>query len=315
MRRAAPRSRLPSIAVAAALTVTLAVRAAHAEDAKALAARSFQAGSEAYARKDLRAAARAFDDAYRIDPRGAAAYNAGLSWQGLGDRVRAADDYTRALEASDLGSAERADATGRLRALEAALGRLALASPDGTHLVLDDFELPGSAANLHLEPGRHTLRVRYAGGKAESRALLLRAGVEQSIDLTEPREAEPPGPLPPVPAHHHDEPVEQASPDHTAAWLVLGGAVVASGLAVTFYELGLAALNDFDKSGNRDASLRDKATNLRTATWVSWGLAGALAATGVVLYLNPPSTAPAKPTSGGASVALDGHGVTLRVTF
>ena len=114
------RSRRPSTALAIALgAALLGGNVARAEDPKAQAARDFRGGSEAYARHDYRTAARLFDEAYRVVPRGAAAYNAGLAWESAEEPARAADDYRRALEASDLGAAERADATGRLRALVA----------------------------------------------------------------------------------------------------------------------------------------------------------------------------------------------------
>jgi hypothetical protein len=314
------------MALAATLTVMLATRAAHGDDAKAQAARSFQTGSEAYERKDFRAAARAFDDAYRIAPRGAAAYNGGLAWEGAGGRTRAADDYTRALEASDLGAAERADATGRLRALDRTLARLSLTSPGGTRLVLDDVELSGSSPSVHLEPGTHALRAEYPGGRGESRSVLARAGVEQSLKLGEPPEddvpAAPIDPAPegtvharPNPPPHRESIAAAASPDRTPVWIALGGAAVAAGLALVLYERGLTARNEFVDGGSTDPSLRSQATSLRTGTWVAWSAAGVLAATGAVLYLTSSPSAPTISRASSPSVALDGRGVALRLPF
>jgi len=316
------RSPLASLALAATLTGMLATREAQAGDAKSPAARSFEAGSEAYQRKDFRGAARAFDEAYRIAPRGAAAYNAGLAWEGAGERIRAADEYARALEASDLGAAERADATGRLRALEQTLGRLSFTSPGGTRLTLDDVDLPGSSVSTHVEPGKHALRVEYPTGSGESRTVVVRAGVEQLVKLGEPPEDSPPPALAPSdssvrahdnPAPPHREGTPPASPDRTPVWIALGGAAVASGVAIALYEVGLSARNQFVAGGSTDASLRDQASTLRTGTWIAWIAAGGLAATGVIFFLASP--APTTSTAGGPSVAVGGQGVTFRMPF
>jgi hypothetical protein len=318
------------MALAATLAAMVAPSEARGDDAKAQAARSFQTGSEAYQRKDFRGAGRAFDDAYRIAPRGAAAYNAGLAWEGAGERIRAADEYTRALEASDLGPAERADATGRLRALERTLARLSLTSPDGTRLVLDDVELPASSATVHVEPGTHALRAEYPGGRGESRTVLARAGVEQSVKLGPPVDDAPAPPVdappepvvhdrPSAPPPHREGTPAAASPDRTPMWIALGGALVAAGVAIALYEGGLTARNEFVNDGSTDPSLRNQATTLRTGTWIAWSAAGVLAATGAVFYLtSSPSTqatSPATSTASGPSVALDGRGVALRLPF
>jgi tetratricopeptide (TPR) repeat protein len=325
MRREARRSSGASIALALVVAAMLSSRPAHAEDPKAQAARSFRTGSEAYTRGDFRTAARAFDEAYRVFPRGAAAYNAGLAWESAGERSRAADNYTSALEASDLGSAERADATGRLRALEQAIGRLAITSPSATRLLLDEVELHGSSVSVHVEPGKHALRAEYPGGRTESRALVARPGVEQTVTLVNAASKDPvadPVESPPEirpdrrddePPPPHHEHAASASPDRTAVWLVLGGAVAASGTAVVLFELGLTARNEF-ANDLTSRSLHNQAEALRAGTWIAWSVAGGLAATGVILYFTASSPAPSQ-GSAGASVALDARGVTLRVGF
>ena len=313
--------------MAFAVALALSVGEAHAEDPKTQAARSFRAGSEAYTRGDFRAAARAFDEANRIFPRGAAAYNAGLAWESAGERSRAADEYTHALEASDLGAAERADATGRLRKLEDTLGRLVITSPAATRLLLDDVELPGSSVTVYAEPGKHTLRVEYAGGRTESRALLARPGVEQTVTLgstavkdpaTDPVDSPPEGTANPrddaPPPLHHEHAASTSSPDRTAAWIVLGGAAVTSGVALVLFGLGLTARNQFEGGNDMSPSLHNEAVALRAGTWVAWTVAGGLAATGVILYFtaSPPASSQG---SARASVAMDSRGVTLRVGF
>jgi hypothetical protein len=328
MRLVGPRSRLV-MALSVVLAASLVASEARAQDPKVQAAKSFAAGSEAYARKDFSAAARAFEDAYRIAPRGAAAYNAGLAWESAGEHARAADDYTQALEASDLGAAERADATGRLRGLERRLGRLTLSSPTGTRLTLDDLDLPGSTADVHLEPGKHAVRAEYLGGRSESRSVVVRAGAAQSLKLGEaPEEPTPPAATPPVDAppdtkppveethapRRHEEPEPPASPDRLPAWIAFGGAAVASGLAIVFFEVGISARNRLENDLT-DSSLRNEATTFRAATWVTWALAGGAAVTGVVLYLSPPGKTSAPSVSSSPAVSFDGHGIALHLRF
>ncbi len=322
MGRTTSRASRTSTAFAIVLAATLSTTDARAEDPKTQAARSFHAGSEAYTRGDFRAAARAFDEAYRLVPRGAAAYNAGLAWESADDRRRAADDYTRALEASDLGSAERADATGRLRALESAFGRFTFSAPPGTRLVLDDVDLTGASTSVHVEPGKHALRVDYPGGKGELRTLVARAGVEQAVKLGETTTTETPGVEPPTESTTapgedtpHPEHTASKAPNRTAMWLTLGGAGLSAGVAVILFELGLTARNNFAAGGEADPSQRDQAVGFRTATWVAWSIAGGLAATGVVLYFTNPAPSSPSQKAAATTVALDPRGVTLRMPF
>lgn len=311
------------MALALALAAALSTADARAEDPKTQAARSFHAGSDAYTRGDFRAAARAFDEAYRLVPRGAAAYNAGLAWESADDRRRAADDYTRALEASDLGSAERADATGRLRALETAFGRFTFSAPPGTRLVLDDVDLTGASTSVHVEPGKHALRVDYPGGKGEVRTLVARAGVEQAVKLGETATTETPAVEPPTESTTapgedtpHPEHTASKAPNRTAMWLTLGGAGLSAGVAVILFELGLTARNEFAANGlDTNRSERDQAVAFRTAAWVAWSVAGGLAATGVVLYFTNPAPSSPSQKAAATTVALDPRGVTLRMPF
>lgn len=313
-------------ATAVVLTAALNEGTARADDAKSQAARSFEAGTEAYAHKDFRDAARAFEEAYHLVPRGAAAYNAGLARESAGDRSRAADDYTQALEASDLGAAERADATGRLRALEQKLGRLTLSWSTGASVTLDDADLAGTSADVHVDPGKHELRVTYEDGRSESRSILVRAGGEQVLKLAQVQVAEePPAPPPPhegtrdgdhveeprTPPRHDDH--AAPSPDRLPAWVAFGGAVVASGAAIALYAEGVSARNAFVAGGSTDGELRGEALNLRTATWVAWSLAGAFAVTGLVLYLDPPGGKP--PASSRSAVSFDGRAITVHLRF
>jgi hypothetical protein len=300
---------------------------ASADDPKVEAAKSFRAGSEAYARGDFRAAARAFDEAYRVAPRAPAVYNAALAWEGAGELLRAADDYTQALEASDLGTAERADATGRLRALERTLARITVSAPPGTRVTLDDVDEPAWRTTFHVEPGRHKLRAVLSSGKEESRVIAARAGATETVKLveatdapsSEPDEGTPGARTPPDAAHlpHDGEGAPSSTPERWPAWIAFGAAAVASGVAIGAYVEGVSALNEY-KSGpepDTNPALRNKALSLRTATWVSWGVAGGCAVAGVVLYLVPPTSSTDGARPRGVSLAVGLHGVSIGAPF
>lgn len=287
------------------------------------AARSFQTGSQAYAHGDFRAAAAAFDQAYGIAPRGAAAYNGGLAWEAAGELVRAADDYARALRSADLGTAERADATGRLKALESRVGRLSVFAPDDAEITLDGAEVTGRARGMHVAPGAHAIRVTHESGHVESRSVRVGAGELMEVrleshDTLAPAPEPPPSTAPSSSSSPEPRAHEAAEPSGTStqkwlAYVAMGGAVVASGVAIATYESGLSALDQFNRGHDTSASLRSQAESMRTATWVSWGFAGALAATGVVLYLTAPSSSSA--SSPSAALELLPAGVRLRVGF
>jgi hypothetical protein len=98
-------------------------------------------------------------------------------------------------------------------------------------------------------------------------------------------------------------------------WLTLGGAAVAAGVAVTLFELGLTARNEFEAGGDTSSSQRNQATAYRTGTWVAWGVSGALAVTGVVLFLANPSPSSTSQRAASPAVAFDSRGVTLRLSF
>jgi len=294
-----------------------------AEEAPA-AARAFQTGSQAYARGDFRVAAAAFDEAYRIDPRGAAAYDAGLAWEAAGEGARAADDYARALRSADLGTVERADTTGRLKALESRIGRLSVLAPDDAEVSVDAVDVTEHAHKMHLMPGTHAIRVRHGDGHVEARTVHVSAGETVELRLDRPdAPAAPDVEPPPTPALSHEpraRPVAATDPGsgpstlRILSYVALGGAAVASGIAVATYESGLSAVTQFDTGGDQDSSLRTQAENLRTATWVSWGIAGALAATGVVLFLTSPSSSNSA-AAPSTAIELLPAGVRLSVGF
>jgi tetratricopeptide (TPR) repeat protein len=310
------RSVTPALALCAVLAATGFTHPAAAQDSGGTAGRAFQAGTQAYARGDFRVAAASFDEAYRIAPRGAAAYNAGLSWEAAGEAARASDDYARALRAGDLGTVERADTTGRLRNLESnKVGRVSVFAPDDARVSLDGRDVTDAGRGLHVTPGSHALSIEFGDGKQESRSVRVAAGEIVEIRRTGHGEAAAP-PAPPESSGSTSSDARAptaAASEHIPAFVAFGGGVVASVLAIYFYERGLSARNDFVATNDHDPSLHDQAETFRTLTWVSWSAAAICAGVGAVLYF---TETPASPSaSPGAALEVGPRGVSLRVGF
>src|SRR5262245_59201878 len=117
-----PRLLRSLLGAAIALAISTAAPRAHADD-DATAAQFFKAGMAAHSRHEYRAAALAFEEAFRRAPRGPTIYNAGIMWEAAKEPARAADDYARAVAQGGLDGDQAATAAARLRELEASLGR------------------------------------------------------------------------------------------------------------------------------------------------------------------------------------------------
>lgn len=307
-----------AIAIASTLClVTAASPSARADGSTDQAAHLFRAGTDSYAHGEFTQAARQFESAYRIAPRGAAIYDAGLAWEQAGEIARAADDFASAIGNPDTSSQQRSDATSRLKALEARVARLVVTGPADAHATVDDGSAAGLPLGVHLMPGSHTLLVAYADGRTESRDVDARAGAEVVVRLTEPAEAAtqeqpteaPPPKEAPAPAPAPDE---GASTRRMLAWVSVSTAGLASVLAIVFYVQGENALNKFE-SDRTDPNLHDQAVTDRTVTQVLAGVAGALVATSVVLYLTSLGSSSSSSTS--TSLRVGPTGAALRVTF
>ncbi|MEZ4438943.1 MAG: hypothetical protein R3B72_07630 [Polyangiaceae bacterium] len=68
-------------------------------------------------------------------------------------------------------------------------------------------------------------------------------------------------------------------------FVLMGVGAIAGGAAIGVGVQALAARDDYDASGNRDADARSKAASLRTVTNVLWAGAGALAIAGTVMVI------------------------------
>lgn len=277
--------RLRSSSAVTLAVVTLSTSWALAQDARTEASELFHAGRAAYDQRQYGAAALAFEEAYRRVPRGAVAYNAGLSRQLLEDLPRAADDYALALEDATLDLASRDDIRRRLAELDRSVGAVRVTQPAGELVTVGPLKNVKVPALVHLLPGQYEVRLPRKDGPETVATTVVTAGTTSVVSF------EPSPPLPPEP---EPAPARAGSWMRVLGWTGVGGGVAFSGAAVA---LGLAAVqarNDFDRSGDTDASLHTRAVTLRTLTNVAWGAAAAVGVTGVVFLILAPRHAPAR---------------------
>jgi hypothetical protein len=261
------------------------------------AADLFRAGTAAYERHEYRAAALAFEEAYRRVPRGAVLYNAGLAWQEAGEVPRAADAYASAVEDKALDEPSRKDASSRLSELEKSVGTVRVTEPKGESVAIGHVQHATIPVSVHLLPGPYALRLLGADGSSSTKTVVVTAGQTSVRTFDSP-------PAPPV-VPQETPPSSTGSTLRVAGWIGLGTAVALSGAAIGLGLSAVHARDQFDASGDTDPSAQSRALTLRTLTNVAWGAAAVTGVAGIVLVLAAPRT-----TTSHASTALP---VELRV--
>lgn len=264
-----------------------------APDARARARDKFLEASAAHERGEFDKAARLFEEAYRISPRGAVKFNAGISWDRSGDHARAADAYEAALDMGGLEEQEAVEARERLGALKRELGYLSVDEPVGSVVSVAHVEQVTVPVRLHVMPGSYHVKVESGGRTAEED---VRVGAGEAVNVRL-RLGEPPPaalavpatkPLPPT-TTHKEQPVPHTSNATTVwGWIGIGGGVALSGLAIFLGARALEEKHAFEHSGLTDVSAHDSAASLRTWTNVAWGGAAVSGGTGLyLLFLTP----------------------------
>src|SRR5581483_3789845 len=143
--------------------------------ARARAHDKFVEATAAHARGDYTQAARLFEEAYRILPRSAVKFNAGISWDLGGDLVRAAGDYEAALDMGGLEEDQAREARERLGALKRELGYVSVDEPVGAAVTVAHVERAPIPVRLHVMPGTYEVHVESGDRKAE-RSIHVAAG-------------------------------------------------------------------------------------------------------------------------------------------
>lgn len=263
------------------LVLVLAARAARAaDDDKATAAQFFRAGSAAFARGENRAAALAFEEAYRRVPRGAALFNAGLAWDAASEAARAADDYAVALARGDLDAIAAERARRRLAEVRQTHGWIEVAAPRGVVVTAAHAVRAPAPAVVHVRPGVQAVTAHYPSGRERTREVTVAVGRAAPVAF----EPEPPPPPPRAPLIAVVAPAPE--PPHAArawGWASLGAAVVGAAVASVLGVRALAARDEFSQSGYTSQDAHDRAATLRLWTNVAWGGVAVLGGTGALL--------------------------------
>jgi tetratricopeptide (TPR) repeat protein len=264
-------------ALALAFACSLATSAATADDLRT-AAELFKTGERAYAHRQFRDAASAFEEANRRAPRASALYAAAVSWDEAGETARAADDFELALsmqQGSELDDESRQDARARLSRISPRIAVVELDGPRGAIVTVAHASRVALPTRIHLAPGSWVVNRDDLGG-IPTLDLVVTAGETRHVTVPDRRSVDV------------AKPPARSSALRTVGWVSLGAAgVFAAGATV----LGIATLNardTFVESGSMDASARDRALLFRTMTNLAWGGAALTALAAIPLLLLTP---------------------------
>jgi tetratricopeptide (TPR) repeat protein len=287
---------------------------AQAPDEVSAAAEAEARARQAFRDQDYALAARAFAEAFRIDPKAATKYNEALAWNRAGDNAAAADAYETALELGGLDDRLARASSDRLAKLKNQLGRLSVRAPLGASVSVAHAVERSIPTRIHLDPGEHEVTVRHADGSERRETIAIEVGSEREVSFPEPvartTPEEPPAPEPPV------EPEDPAMP--IAGWTLIGvGGAALVAMAVTG-GLTLDRVSSYDEGGNVNQELYHEAIRLRTATNALLGIGAGLAATGLVIVLVAELDEDGDEDGEGAAtatVAVGGLGVSLGIVW
>jgi hypothetical protein len=285
---------------------TLVLLPARAGADQASAEKNFRAGQQAYAQGNDRAAAVAFEAAFRDDPHGSAIYNAALARQLAGDAERAADDFDAALvqherNVAELTGVQATDARNRLRALEATLGRIDVSAPNGAMVSLPSSEPIRAPARIHVAPGSYSVHIAWPNGQSVDRPVKVGQGQVVALGVTPPDEAPAPSP------DARPAPAEEASPSSghrgwTYAAAGVGGAGIVVGIvtgAMTLADKQTeekycgASMNGITRCTNaQGVSAGNQGVTTGLVSTIGFVAGGAGIAAAVILWLTEPRSKP-----------------------
>ena len=182
---------------AAGLTLTLGVLGAtdiaQAQSTSQTAADQDREGREAFSRGDFAAAARAFEEACRLDPHSATRYNAALAWDQAHELARAADAYDMALTEGGLDQDRASASRARLIALQKLVGTVVWEGPIGGILSVDHVLRAPLPARVHLLPGPRSVRIQFPDGTQLDSVVSVRAAEVSTLNPTLPAPSTAPG--------------------------------------------------------------------------------------------------------------------------
>jgi hypothetical protein len=256
-------------------------------DAKRRAEEEFEAGLTALEQSEFRAAAEHFLASSAFEENGAALFSAGKAWLAEGDRARAADAFTAALQTNKLRKAESDHAKRELEDLEAELATLEITGDAEMTVEISGRAPVSPPVIVHAEPGTTSIAVTFRG-RRELIDVVLVAAEHVPIDLQPGLWVRADEALEPTPVRREARPPARVTTaDTLRRFGIMGGIAtgVGVGFAVGFGVSALSAKSDFEAEPTRENY--DAASRMETGTNVAWVLTGIVgAASGTLLVLS-----------------------------
>ena len=266
-----------------------------------------------------------FQQAYDLSPHPVVLKSVGECQVRTGNIKGAIESFEKYLvEKPDAQDSE--EVKSRIGELRSKMGRVDITSiPDGATVEIDG-QSTGKTTPLTMDmvPGSHKIALTASGFKPLNKDVTLREGETKALPINFFEEGERVA-LEPFPGEEkpketgEQKPKEEGGPDYTGAWVSVGiaGAGIIAGSV-----FGLVALSDESEYNKKPSkSLADSGEAMALACDISFGVAGAAAVVGLVLFLTADSGDEGKeaPKAGSVEVApiagANGAGFAAQVTF
>ncbi len=285
-RKMLARAVVLSVAMVAGTTVLAAPAwaqgsgGATTEDRKQ-AAKEFADGDRAFKNGDFKAAAEAYERAYRALPHYSALWNAARAWYRANDYPRAANLYSKYLDEAPTNARDRNNAIKALKELSEKLAHLQIHATDVQDVKVDGD--PVASTDVYVTPGAHVVEGHTSDGKSVRQAQNVEAGSTVSIALMPPSAAGT-TPSPPPPSPPSVEPEKKKSHGLSPIVVVFGGAVTGVLAGITIWS-GLDTLQQkdtFDQSPTQEnldvGKQKQTRTNILIGATIGAGVLTAMAA-------------------------------------
>jgi PEGA domain len=297
-------------------TALTMARAAGADDADQL----IREGIELRRRGDEAAALKRFEAAYTLVKTPRAQAQIGFAQQALGLWGEADRNLREALaSADDWIRKNRSVIEAALQTIAEHVGTLEMVgTPAGAEALVNGEKVGALPMKVNVTIGDAVVEIRAAGYLTVRRNVTIWRGASfrERFDLQRVTPAPADGPAgaspygePPRSKPSEDRASSAASATREGAWRgpAIWGTAIGAGASLAFgigeSLVGLGKVNSFndgaecnkylaDRGSERCGALYDEGQNARLASYVGYGVAGALAATSLVLYLTRPKALP-----------------------
>jgi hypothetical protein len=279
MCSATPTTRFALVAVLL-LAPEPAARAEGKEGGDAAAA--FAQGKKLFESRDFIGAIARFEKAYRARPHHAVLCSIARCYENLNRAIKAVEHYRRCLAEGASATPMAIKIQNSLRENEARITWVEVRSPGrGGEIFVDGRAAGEVPAKLALDPGSHVLEVRRAGARPASATVDTLGGEQRTLTLA-PEELREAMAAPAVSRPAEPQKTSRRRVSRAWFWSAVGLTAVCAVGAIVTGALTLKQRSDYEATPTREG--KDAFLERRLATNILWGVAGAAAATGTVLF-------------------------------